>query len=253
MNVFKELIAINQEKNISMTGLTDAFFCAYLYSYKEKFDKDILIVVPTLYEANKLYTSLLAYDLDCLLFPMDDFLTSEAISISPDLKISRLECLNELIIENRNPKIVITHLDGYLRFLPTKKKYKEASISLEVNQTLEPKKLVSSLLDIGYKRETLVTTTGELGIRGFVIDVFPLGENHPVRIEFFGDDIDSIRYFDESTQKSIKAIKKINIRPNTEDIFDETTEASHKYLSVINQKLVNIEDYFLNSFRILLL
>lgn len=246
MNVFKELIAIDKENNISITGLTDAFFCAYLNAYKEKYNKDILIVVPTLYEANKIYTSLLGYNLDCLLFPMDDFLTSEAISISPDLKISRLECLNELISDNRNTKIVITHLDGYLRFLPTKQKYKDASISLEVNQTLDPKQLVQLLLNIGYKRETLVTTTGELGVRGFVIDVFPLGENHPVRIEFFGDDIDSIRYFDETTQKSIKEIEKINIRPNTEDIFDEVTDASHKYLSIVNKNLVNIEDYLEN-------
>lgn len=246
MNVFKELIAIDKEKNISITGLTDAFFCAYLYSYKEKYDKDILVVVPTLYEANKIYSSLASYNVDCLLFPMDDFITSEAISISPDLKISRLECLNELVEEKRNRKVVITHLDGYLRFLSPKEKYKDASVLLEVNQEFDPKKLVEVLTNIGYKRQTIVTTTGELGVRGFVIDVFPLGENHPIRIEFFGDDIDSIRYFDENTQKSIKEIKKIKIRPNTEDIFDEKEDLSHKYLSVNNKKLVNIEDYLEN-------
>ena len=246
MNVFKELIAVDAEKNISITGLTDAFFCAYLYSYFDKYQKDILIVVPSLYEANKIYSSLSNYKLDCLLFPMDDFLTSEAISISPDLKITRLECLNELIFEKRKPKIVITHLDGYVRFLPTKEKYKNSILHLSKGQSIDPKKLVSKLTYMGYKRETIVTTTGELGVRGFVIDVFPLGESHPVRMEFFGDDIDSIRYFDENTQRSIREINKITIMPNTEDLFDQVTDQPHKYLSVLNKKIVNIEDYLYN-------
>lgn len=246
MNIFKELIAVDEEKNISITGLTDAFFCAYLYAYFDKYQKDILIVVPSLYEANQIYASLSNYKLDCLLFPMDDFLTSEAISISPDLKISRLECLNELINEKRKPKIVVTHLDGYLRFLPSKEKYKNAILSLSKGKSIDPKELTAKLVYMGYKRETLVTTTGELGVRGFVIDVFPLGETHPIRVEFFGDDIDSIRYFDENTQRSIREIKKITIRPNTEDLFDQVNDQPHKYLSVLNKKIVNIEDYLYN-------
>lgn len=246
MNIFEEIIEVNDEKNISITGLTDAFFCAYLYSYFHKYKKDLLIVVPSLYEANKIYNSLNNYNLDSLLFPMDDFLTSEAISISPDLKISRLECLNDLCTKNRNSKIVITHLDGYLRFLPTKKMYMDAMLTLNVNQNINPKDLIQQLLRMGYKRETVVTTTGEIGVRGFVLDVFPLGEDHPIRIEFFGDDIDSIRYFDENTQKSIAQIKSITIRPNTEDIFDTFSNQTHKFLSIMNKRIVNIEEYLQN-------
>ncbi len=246
MSIFQKLIEITHKENISITGLTDEFFCAYLYTYLKKYNQDILVVVPSLYEANKLYNSLGNYSSECLLFPMDDFLTSEAISISPDLKISRLECLNELIIAKREPKIVITHLDGYLRFLPCKEKYIQSIIALEKDQIIDPKKLVSQLIQIGYKRETLVTTTGEIGVRGFVIDIFPLGENHPVRIEFFGDEIESIRYFDENTQKSIAEVKKMVIRPNTEDIFDDNSFQAHKFLSITNKQLVNIEDYLHN-------
>ena len=97
MDICKDLIKIDNEKNISISGLTDAFFGTYLYTYFNKYKKDILVVTPTLYEANKIYASISNYTENVLLFPMDDFLTSEAISISPDLKISRLECLNELV------------------------------------------------------------------------------------------------------------------------------------------------------------
>ena len=246
MDICKDLIKIDNEKNISISGLTDAFFGTYLYTYFNKYKKDILVVTPTLYEANKIYVSISNYTENVLLFPMDDFLTSEAISISPDLKISRLECLNELVKENRKRKIVVTHLDGYVRFLPNKKLYMDSILKLDLNTRIEPKALVEKLLNIGYKRETIVTTTGEIGVRGFVIDIYPLGENHPVRLEFFGDEIDSIRYFDEATQRSIKEIKSIKILPNTEDIFETEVNKEHKFLSVENKNIGNIEDYLTN-------
>ena len=154
--------------------------------------------------------------------------------------------MNELVKENRNKKIVVTHLDGYVRFLPNKKLYMDSILKLDLNTRIEPKALVEKLLNIGYKRETIVTTTGEIGVRGFVIDIYPLGENHPVRLEFFGDEIDSIRYFDEATQRSIKEIKSIKILPNTEDIFETGVNKEHKFLSVENTNIGNIEDYLTN-------
>ena len=76
------------------------------------------MVVNTIYEANKLYNSLIDYHKNTYLFPMDDFLTSEALAISPDLMINRLETINKVLENKQN--IVITNLMGYLRFLPMK-------------------------------------------------------------------------------------------------------------------------------------
>ena len=91
--------------------------------------KSITIVTNTLFEANKLYQSISNYTDNVLLFPMDDFLTSEAIAISPELKINRLETLNELCNSTHN--IVITNLMGYLRFLPTLDNYKKKNIFIK--------------------------------------------------------------------------------------------------------------------------
>ena len=194
MNLFNDLVTIKDEKNIGLVGLNDEFFSLYINKLFNEQNKNILIVTSSLFEANVIYSFLSVYTSDVLLFPMDDFLTSESIAISPDLKITRLETLNSIISGNK--RIVVTHLNGYLRYLPTKKDYVDSIIKLKKGMEYPRERLISDLTSLGYEKESLVTKTGELGVRGFVIDVFPIQFEHPLRIEFFGDEIDSIRIFD---------------------------------------------------------
>ena len=81
---------------------------------------------------------------------------------------------------------------------------------------MELEELKNKLFDLGYVKETFVNKTGEISIRGYVIDIYPIGEENPVRIEFWGDEIESIRYFDVDTQRTKEKIRKIKIKPNTE-------------------------------------
>ena len=241
---FYDLIDIKIEKDMGIIGVTDEFFCVYLNSLFAKSNKSILVVVNSLFELNQLYLSLSNYTKDVLLFPMDDFLTSEALAISPDLKISRLETLNSII--NSNKKIVLTNLMGYLRFLPSKNTYLKHCFNLSIGQTINPIILAESLITSGYSRTTLVNKTGELAVRGFVLDIFPIGSEYPVRIEFFGDEIESIRYFDYDTQKSMENINSINIYPFSEFLTLNKIEEGHfdkqKYLPFY-EKTVSIQDY----------
>ena len=218
MGLFNQFISLDIKNNMGIAGLTDEFFCVYLHNLFEKYKKNILVVVNSLYEANQLYSSLKNYSDNCCLFPMDDFLTSEALAISPDLQITRLETINEIIKGKKN--IVITNLMGYLRFLPTKKTYTDFVMELKVGSIISPQKLVDKLISSGYMRDTIVTKTGEFGVRGFIIDVFPVDEENPIRIEFFDDEIDSIRTFDPESQKSIENLKKVLIKPYFEFICD---------------------------------
>src|SRR5699024_3567576 len=209
----------------------------------------ILITTPNLTDANNLLNIFSSFTLDVLFFPMDDFLTSEAISISPDLMTTRLETLNELIANNK--KIVITDLMGYLRYLPSKKIYQKNILNLKVGMEIDPKKLVENLFNLGYKRESLVTKTGEVGVRGFIIDIFPVSFLNPVRIEFFGDEIESIRLFDEETQKSIKEVKEVTIYPYQEFLLADYSnlkeeERKQKYLPDYLDSVKNICDYLNN-------
>ena len=219
---------------------TDEFFCVYLKELFNNEKENILFVTNSLYEANKIYSNLIALEEDVLLFPMDDFLTSEAIAISPDLEINRLETINNILTGKH---IVITNLTGYLRFLPTLENYTKAIINLKVGDVIEPSEVVKRLSICGYIRETFVNVTGEFSAHGDIIDVFALGEEDPIRIEFFGDEIERIRYFNTDTQKSFKEIKSIRINPRTEFICDkEVEEVKQKYLPKYG-KVESLYDY----------
>ncbi len=244
MNFLNEFIEVKLEKNMGMVGLTDEFFCVYLNKIIRENNKNVLVVVNSLYEANKLYSSLCTYTDKVFLFPMDDFLTSEALAISPDLQINRLETINNIL--NNDKVIVITNLMGYLRFLPTRKVYEKCILKLEVGDVIPPNELVSKLIASGYVRDTIVNKTGEIGVRGFIVDVFPVDEENPVRIEFFDDEIESIRYFDSVSQKSLENIKIIEIKPYFEFLVDGEVVneefGKQKYLPKYGS-VANILDY----------
>lgn len=243
MDFFSKDIPIKNIKNQALSGFNEGLFGRYIENVYESNNKSILIVTPSLFEANHLFEILNSYQNNTYLFPMDDFLTSEAIASSPDLMVNRLETINSILKQDKS--IVITNLMGYLRFLPTIDNYKKSIKTLTTNIDIDQKQLARFFSSIGYKRESLVTKTGEFALRGFIIDIFPLGSNHPVRFEFFGDTIESIREFDEENQKSLKEIKDITIFPYSEFILDndiDVLENKQKYLSLYT-KTSSIIDY----------
>ena len=254
MNVLNDLIEVKNYKDVKVTGFNNESFCVYLNNLLEQSNRNIVLVTNTLYEANKVYYSLSNYNNCTYLFPMDDFLTSEAIAISPDLLINRMETLKECTGDSK--KIVITNLMGYLRFLPTKDKYLSSIINIKVGMTIAPRDLYEKLISSGYKEETIVTKTGEVGLRGFVIDFFALGDEYPCRIEFFDDEIESIRLFDPYTQKSIKNIDNVEVYPFFEYLIDKACEDEHfgkqKYLPLYSDKILSISNYVDNPIGIFL-
>jgi len=207
------------ENGLTVTGLTRELNVFYVLNLFNKENKNVLVLANTLYEANMFYENLKTYTENVCLFPMDDFLTSVAVAISPDLKIKRLETLDR--IRTGNKCIVVTNLMGYLRFLPDMKNTTNLEFNLDKKTSIKRDDILNLLDKYGYIRESVVTTTGEYAVRGYIIDLFIIDEEHPIRIEFFGDDVDSIRYFDENTQLSIKELDSIKIKPYTEVVSDE--------------------------------
>ena len=222
-------------KNLALVGMTNEFFSLYVNAIFPK-TSGIIIVTPTLYEANKIYNSLSAYNSSVYLYQLDRVFLSSDLA-SDELKVERLTTLNALLENNK--RIVITDVLGYLAKIPKKNTYQENIISLEVNQEISLTQLVEKLSLSGYVREILVTETGEIGVRGFVLDIYPVGENNPVRIEFFGDTIESIRYFDVDSQKSIQDLTNIVIYPN--DISNYQSDDT--LLSYFNEPVVIFKDY----------
>ena len=245
MNIFDNMFNIRDEYNYSVSGLTKELNALYIYDTFIKKNKGILIIVNSVYEGNDLLNRLSNYTDKVLFFPMDDFITSEAIAISPEFKSERINTINKLIYDDKY--IVITNLMGILRYLPSKDVWKKKIISLKKDNDINREKLLNDLYELGYEKETIVTETGKFGIRGYVIDVFPIGMDNPVRIELWGDTIDSIKLFDIDTQLTIKDIDSIEIYPYSEFLIDndssEEVIRKQKYLKYYSKNISNISEY----------
>ena len=211
------------EIDTEISGLTEQLNVFYLTKLYEKYEENVIVLTSSLYEANKLYNKLSNYLENTLIFPNDDFLSSMIIAASPELKYKRLETLDKLKLNKKF--IIITNLMGYLKYLPSKDV--DNSLLININDNIRRDDLINKLTDLGYHLESLVTTSGEFAVRGFIVDIYPLDELHPIRIEFDGNIIESIRYFDENTQLSsgkkenilIKAIDEVST-DNHSSLFD---------------------------------
>ena len=227
----------NYKNRSTVCGLSDELIILYYYKYFLDNDRNVLIVTNNLYDSNKIFSKLKTYTDDVCLFPMDDFLASVAIAVSPDLKVKRLETLEHL--RNNKKSIIVTNLMGYLRYLPSKKVSNEFKFKLSKNDLINRDKLIEVLDRFGYKRTTLVTSTGEYAIRGFIVDIFPIESDNPIRLEFFGDEIDSIRFFNDQTQLSINEVSSYTVLP-----FNEIeTESSDSLFDYMDNPFVFFVDY----------
>lgn len=244
MSFFNNIFDVgSMSSDYSIIGLNKEMSSLYIYDSFIKYNKGILVVASELYEANLLFEYLSKYTDKVLFFPMDDFLTSEAISVSPEFKAERIDTLNKLI--NDDKYIVVTNLMGYLRYLPLPSLWKDSNVNISVNCDYDRDSLLNKLYNMGYIRNVLVNETGNIGVRGYVIDIFPIMEENPVRIEFWGDTVTSIKYFDVDTQRSISEIDNICIYPFTEFLLNDYSIDfinSQKYLANYGS-VASIYDY----------
>ena len=196
------------EIGTEISGLTNELNIFFVEKLSQKYDRNIIVLTSSLFEANKIYDELVKIHENTLLFPMDDFLSSMIIASSPELKYKRLETLDK--IKDNKKYIIVTNLMGYLKYLPSKdiKNYFE----VHKNDLIKRDELVSKIDELGYHRESLVTMSGEYAVRGFILDLYPIDFEHPIRIEFDGNVIDNIKYFNENTQMSMEDISSIKIK-----------------------------------------
>ena len=215
MNIFEKLLCNLDAESIY--GLTPQLKGLFLFKKFKQENRSLICVTSTIYEANKLYQILLNYTDKVSFFPMDDFLTSEALAISPEFMFTRLDTLNTILKEKR---IVITNLMGFLRFLPNPQNFKNSYLELKLGKEYKIDDLVQNLYKLGFKRESIVNKTGEMAVRGFIIDLFPINYSNPIRIEFWGDEVERISEFNIDTQISTSRIDSVLVTPATEFITD---------------------------------
>jgi len=147
-----------------------------------------------------------AFDIDAEILPYQNVSLYE--SISPNL----YDYAKQIEILNSDAKVIISPVKALLEKFPDREFFEKNSIKLKIGDEIDIKNLSQRLVDLGYKRSTMVSDISEFSVRGDIIDVFSLGE-HPVRIELWGDEIVDLRYFDNETQKSVEKVKETQIKP----------------------------------------
>lgn len=207
---------INNIKNVSISD-NEIYNQFILYTFFSS-GKNIMLVFPTLNEATKKFNNLKSYLDDVYLFPEDDIISKSAIAASPELLYMRINLLNK--INDNKQKIVIVHLNSYIKKMSNIQAYRDKTIHLKKNKIVNREKLIKDLTENGYKRESMVYNTSDFSVRGFVIDVYPVGEENPVRIELFDDVVEKVKYFDPITQKTMKELDEVSILSLNENYND---------------------------------
>lgn len=156
----------------------------------------------------------------------------------------RSEVLNR-INSRKKPAFIVTYPEALFEKVVTRKELEQNTLKIAVNDQLSIDFVNEVLFEYRFKRTDFVTEPGEFSVRGGILDVFSFSNDEPYRIEFFGDDVDSIRTFDVETQLSLEQIKKISIIPNIENkIIDENRESFLKYIASKTVVFLKNEELF---------
>ena len=153
---------------------------------------------------------------EILRFPAWDCLPYDRVSPNPVLVSERVSTLARLLEKPTKPRIVLTTVNALVQRVPPRAAFGGASFVLAADKTVVPEALAAFLESHGYSRAGTVMEPGEYSVRGGIIDIFPAGQAEPVRLDLFGDTIESIRRFDPATQRSGAKVKQLVLRPVSE-------------------------------------
>ena len=169
-----------------------------------------------------------APDIEVLRFPAWDCLPYDRVSPNPAVVSERIATLSRLLDPPSSKdglRILLTTVNAAVQRVPPRLVFLGESFDVRAGATLRPEKLVAYLESHGYGRADTVMEPGEYAVRGGIIDVFPSGEGDPVRLDFFGDTVESVRRFDPSTQRSTEKAEKFLLRPVSEVTLDAESVA----------------------------
>ncbi|SDC72748.1 transcription-repair coupling factor [Shouchella lonarensis] len=205
-----------------LSGLSgSARTIAIATAYRET-KKSQLVVTHNLYHAQKLYNDLAALlgESRVYLYPVNELISMEIAVASPEMKAQRIELMNAL--GQQFSGVIVVPLAGIRRLLPPKSLWQQSQLQLKVGDDIgEWEAFIGRLVTLGYRRVDMISAPGDMSVRGGILDVYPLTEEYPIRIELFDTEIDSLRYFSLETQRSEEMIQEITIGPSEEVLLTD--------------------------------
>lgn len=165
-----------------------------------------------------------AVDIECLAFPAWDCLPYDRVSPNTDVLNRRMRTLTRLLQspQPHTPRLILTTVSAYLQRVPPRTALKDRRLQIRTGDVLPREDVIGFLSSNGYVRCDTVMEAGEFATRGGILDAFPAGADKPVRIDFFGDDVEGIRTFDPEDQRTIGDTPEVDFIPVSEVFLDET-------------------------------
>ena len=186
------------------------------------------------------------FDKSSIYYPAKDFIFYSADVHGNQLAGERLRCIQKIIAaqDNKTNITVITTIDGCVDMLMPLQRYRDNIIHFKNSDIIDTEKLISKLVGIGYTRVPMIDGQGQFAVRGGIIDIFSYTDETPVRIELWDDEIDSIRFFDVESQRSVEKIQTYDVFPATEWILseDEIDAGFEKVKDEVEKQLVTEMD-----------
>ena len=207
----------NKKSPIAISGLTNVGMAHMLAGTREFSKKPMCIITYNEVQAKKIIEDLNYFTDKVLFFQKKEIVTYDYVAESKELQYERIEILNK-INENKNV-IVVTTIEAVMQKIISKKALYKNKIKLKIGDQYNIEEIKQRLINLGYSRYDLIDGKGQFSVRGGIVDI-SITEKIGVRIEFWGDEIDSIRYFNVISQRSTENIKEITIYPSHEYILE---------------------------------
>ncbi|MEQ8154156.1 MAG: transcription-repair coupling factor [Clostridiaceae bacterium] len=218
---FKEVIQ-NLKSDITpvgVYGLGDSGRSYFINGIYENYNKPLLVVTHSDMEAKNLYEDLTLFHLDVFYLPAKEVVFYNVDAISGDLRWERLKVIREIL--NGNKKIVVTSVENLASLYTPRELYENHFIKLKVAKEYKLNDIAVSLVESGYESVNVVEGKGQFSLRGGILDIFPPQYGMPYRVEFFDDEIESIRSFNLESQRSISKVKEIEVFPAKEVVLSK--------------------------------
>ena len=206
---------------INLLGLTDVAKVQFLMATKEEINKPVCLITYNELQAKKLLEDIKYFTSRVVYFPKKEIVTYDYIAESKDLPYERIEALNR--IKNGNVDIIVTTIESCMQEMISKKDLYSNIIEFKFNVEYNFEDIKERLVKLGYERADLIEGKGQFSVRGDIIDI-AITNVKGVRIEFWGEEIDSIRYFNISSQRSTEELEEFKIYPAHEYLLTDSLE-----------------------------
>ena len=210
---------------INLSGAPDCFDANILSNFITEKQKSIIFVARDDKRLDLMRKSLWFFspNIPILDFPSWDCLPYDRVSPNADVSSARMATLAALSSGFEAPIVLLTTLNAITQYIPNRTIVSNNSFVAIVGRTINVKELRAYFSKMGFVQTPTVTEPGDYAIRGGIIDVFPPGESGPVRMDLFGDELESARRFDPVTQRTVENLDRIEFAPVSEVILDDVS------------------------------